>query len=61
MEFDWDETKNVTNKDKHGIDFETAMKLKEDKTCEMYIERCKAFKKNPPPKKWDGVFRLKTK
>jgi len=31
MEFEWDERKNLRNKDKHGIDFETAMKLWNDK------------------------------
>ncbi len=27
MEFEWDETKNRTNILKHGIDFETAMRI----------------------------------
>ena len=31
MEFEWDERKNRTNKNKHGIDFETATKLWNDK------------------------------
>ena len=31
MEFEWDERKNRKNKNKHGIDFETAMKLWDDK------------------------------
>ena len=31
MEFEWDERKNRRNKNKHGIDFETAMKLWDDK------------------------------
>ena len=31
MEFEWDERKNRRNKNKHGIDFETAMKLWNDK------------------------------
>ena len=31
MEFEWDEKKNRRNKNKHGIDFETAMKLWNDK------------------------------
>ena len=30
MEFEWDERKNRRNKNKHGIDFETAMKLWND-------------------------------
>jgi len=33
----------------------------DDAPCKTYIERCKEFAKNPPPKKWDGVYRLKTK
>ncbi len=33
----------------------------DDGPCKTYIERCKEFAKNPPPKKWDGVYRLKTK
>ena len=31
MEFEWDERKNRRNKNKHGIDFKTAMKLWNDK------------------------------
>lgn len=27
----------------------------------MYIERCEAFIKNPPPADWDGVFTMTTK
>ena len=27
MKFEWDNKKNETNRDKHGIDFETARKL----------------------------------
>lgn len=33
----------------------------DDGPCKTYIERCKEFSKTPPPKKWDGVYRLKTK
>lgn len=32
-----------------------------DQPCEMFITRCKAFKKVPPPAGWDGVFHLHTK
>ena len=35
--------------------------VSDDGPCQTYIERCKEFLKNPPPKKWDGVYRLKTK
>jgi len=31
MRFEWDETKNLTNENKHSIDFETATKLWNDK------------------------------
>lgn len=27
-----------------------------DRPCEIYIERCDFFEKNPPPETWDGVF-----
>lgn len=27
-----------------------------DRPCEIYIERCDYFEKNPPPAEWDGVF-----
>lgn len=27
-----------------------------DRPCEIYIERCRFFEKNPPPQEWDGVF-----
>jgi len=35
--------------------------VSDDGPCQTYIERCKEFLKNPPPKKWDGVYRLTTK
>ncbi len=28
----------------------------DDRPCEIYIERCDYFEKNPPPENWDGVF-----
>ena len=30
MEFEWDEAKSVTNKSKHGIDFDTAREMWND-------------------------------
>lgn len=33
-----------------------AQLLPEDKPCQIYIERCEYFAKNPPPENWDGVF-----
>ncbi len=42
--------------------FQEVLSLKpEDGPSETYIERCKKFKEEPPPKDWDGVFHLKTK
>lgn len=42
--------------------FEKALKLvPEDGPSKMYIERCKEYIKNPPPKDWDGVYVMKTK
>ncbi|MFC1723087.1 adenylate/guanylate cyclase domain-containing protein, partial [Nanoarchaeota archaeon] len=34
---------------------------KKDGPSTLFIERCKAFKKSPPPKDWDGVCVMKTK
>jgi len=43
-------------------EFESALKLKkDDKSCILFIERCRDYAKNPPGKDWDGVFELKTK
>ncbi len=42
--------------------FKAGLKIvPDDGPCKTYIERCKEFAKTPPPKKWDGVYRLKTK
>lgn len=40
---------------------ETRQKFGEDYTVHMYINRCKDFKKNPPPSDWNGIFILKEK
>ncbi|UCB45218.1 MAG: adenylate/guanylate cyclase domain-containing protein [Spirochaetota bacterium] len=42
-------------------EFSKGCKIKEDEVCNMYIKRCRHFKKNPPAEDWDGVFTLKTK
>lgn len=34
---------------------------KEDLASEVFIDRCKEFRKNPPPKDWDGAWIMKTK
>lgn len=42
--------------------FEKGLEYKpDDGPCEIYIERCKSYIKNPPPEDWDGVFIMKTK
>jgi adenylate cyclase len=33
----------------------------EDKTSQLYIERCQEFLEEPPPDNWDGVYVMKTK
>lgn len=37
--FEWDEAKNVSNKTKHGIDFETAQLAFDDPLCVSFVER----------------------
>jgi tetratricopeptide (TPR) repeat protein len=32
-----------------------------DGPSRIYVERCDAFIKNPPPQDWDGVFVMTTK
>ncbi|MBW8308099.1 MAG: adenylate/guanylate cyclase domain-containing protein [Candidatus Paracaedibacteraceae bacterium] len=32
-----------------------------DFTAALYIDRCKTYKKNPPPPHWDGIFIMKEK
>ena len=27
----------------------------------LYVERCQEFQDDPPPRDWDGVYRMKTK
>jgi len=42
-------------------EFEKALKIQHDKASEVFIERCKAFHKTPPPAEWDGVWVMTTK
>ncbi len=50
-------------------DFEAALKAYEellkrfanDSVAELFIARCKEYKKTPPPADWDGVYHLTTK
>ncbi|HDP81251.1 MAG TPA: tetratricopeptide repeat protein [Spirochaetes bacterium] len=42
--------------------FEKALQARpQDGPSELYLERSKAFKLNPPPEDWDGVFVMTTK
>jgi adenylate cyclase len=42
--------------------FQEVLNLKSgDGPSQTYIQRCKKFKQEPPPKNWDGVFHLQTK
>ncbi|MDT8448319.1 MAG: adenylate/guanylate cyclase domain-containing protein [bacterium] len=33
----------------------------EDRSAQVFVERCKFFLKNPPPKDWDGVYQMTSK
>ncbi|MEA3466557.1 MAG: BrnT family toxin [Thermodesulfobacteriota bacterium] len=39
MQYDWDEQKNTTNREKHGIDFETVVDFCWDSAIEMVDNR----------------------
>jgi adenylate cyclase len=41
--------------------FQKAIEINNDKASSIFINRCKDFLKNPPPKDWDGVWDIKTK
>ncbi len=42
--------------------FKTVLNSKpDDYASKMYIERCEECRKNPPPKKWDGVYVMTSK
>ena len=64
MEFEWDERKNRRNKDKHGIDFETAMKLWSDKNrieiqTPFPIENRSILIGEIDKKLWSAIFTLR--
>ena len=65
MEFEWDERKNRRNKDKHGIDFETAMKLWNDKNrieiqTPFPIENRSILIGKIDKKLWSAIFTLRS-
>ena len=35
--------------------------VKDDGPCKTYVDRCTEFMSSPPPKNWDGVYKLKSK
>lgn len=53
----------------HSMDWQLAIKEfnaaldidAEDRTSQLYVERCQNYIKNPPDKDWDGVFTMTTK
>ncbi len=53
MEQRWDESAEAFNSIKK--------KFGEDYTVDLYLKRCKDFKKNPPSENWNGVITLKEK
>lgn len=65
MEFEWDEKKNRKNKNKHGIDFETAMKLWNDKNrieiqTPFPIENRSILIGKIDKKLWSAIFTLRS-
>jgi uncharacterized protein len=64
MEFEWDERKNRKNKNKHGIDFETAMELWNDKNrieiqTPFPIENRSILIGKIDKKLWSAIFTLR--
>jgi uncharacterized protein len=64
MEFEWDESKNRKNKNKHGIDFETAMELWNDKNrieiqTPFPIENRSVLIGKIDKKLWSAIFTLR--
>lgn len=49
----WEDAINLLN--------ELLKKQPDDKAAKVLLERCKRFKRNPPPADWDGVWRYTTK
>jgi class 3 adenylate cyclase/CHASE2 domain-containing sensor protein len=42
--------------------FHEALRINpDDEPSKVYENRCEAYKQNPPPENWDGVFEMKTK
>ena len=42
--------------------FETALKIiPGDGPSELYLERARTFRENPPPEDWDGVYVMTSK
>ena len=65
MEFEWDERKNSANKNKHGIDFESATKLWNDKNrieiqTAFPIENRGVLIGKIDKKLWSAIFTLRS-
>ncbi len=65
MEFEWDERKNRTNKNKHDIDFESATKLWNDKNrieiqTPFPIENRSILIGKIDKKLWSAIFTLRS-
>ena len=46
----------------HAIrEFRNVLKIKKEKAADVFIERCRRFKRTPPSKEWDGVWIMTTK
>jgi hypothetical protein len=42
--------------------FQAALNIrKDDGPSQLYLERCREFKNNPPDEDWDGVYVMHTK
>ena len=58
----WDEATAIfeSTRELEKFRFSDQVKTKTNPS-EIYIERCKQFKENPPPADWDGVYTLTSK
>lgn len=55
MKFEWDNNKSISNKEKHGIDFETAMNLWQDNN------RVEITASYPEESRWIMIGKIKDK
>lgn len=50
---EWDESEALFNR--------ILSKLPDDGPTQKFVERCRKFRKNPPPANWDGIYKMETK